>query len=329
MADDRCRAESPPAAPYGPGRTVRCFRPGQDPPRAPETPPVTVPVTLPVPAESPAAERAVVSVRGVTKRFRSAGGSRRTAVDEVSFELRAGEALGLVGESGSGKSTTARMVLAEFAPDAGDVLLDGEAWSGLRERDRRPRRARIQLVDQDPLSSFDPRFTVQRIIGEALPRGFTGDRGRRRVAGLLGDVGLGPEILDRLPAQLSGGQRQRVAIARALAPGPEVLVCDEPVSALDVTVQAQILALLARLRRGSGLSLLFISHDVGVVRQVCDRVAVMKDGALVEIGDVETVLRAPRAPYTRALLSAVPRLAVGRRTAVPIPVPDMDLKGPT
>ncbi|MEW9529249.1 dipeptide ABC transporter ATP-binding protein [Microbispora sp. NPDC049125] len=330
LADDRCRAELPPlvsyAVPYGPGRAVRCFHPGEDPPR-PAARRGAAPVRGP--------ERAVVSVRGVTKRFRSSGGAWRTAVDGVSFELREGEALGLVGESGSGKSTTARIVLAEIAPDAGEVLLDGEAWSGLRERRRRLRRSRVQLVDQDPLSSFDPRFTVERVIGEALPRGTPAVRDR--VAELLGEVGLGPEILRRLPAQLSGGQRQRVAIARALAPGPEVIVCDEPVSALDVTVQARILALLSRLRRESGVSLLFISHDVGVVRQVCDRVAVMKDGALVEIGDVETVLGAPRAPYTRALLAAVPRIGVPRIDVSRIDAggravdaePAMDLKGPT
>ncbi|GAA0403388.1 ABC transporter ATP-binding protein [Microbispora corallina] len=329
LADDRCRGELPPPVPYGPGRTVRCFHPGEDAPRPTARPavPDVAPDVVPVRASTVASERAVVSVRGIAKRFRSPGGSWRRAVDGVSFELRAGEALGLVGESGSGKSTTARIVLAEIAPDAGEVLLDGEAWSGVRERERRPRRSRIQLVDQDPLSSFDPRFTVERVVGEGLPRGLTGARRRERVAALLGEVGLGPEILDRLPARLSGGQRQRVAIARALAPGPEVIVCDEPVSALDVTVQAQILALLARLRRESGVSLLFISHDVGVVRQVCDRVAVMKDGSLVEIGGVAAVLGAPRAPYTRALLAAVPRLHAGRRAAVPAPA--MDLKGPT
>ncbi|WP_328710217.1 ABC transporter ATP-binding protein [Microbispora hainanensis] len=316
LADDRCRAEPPPPVPYGPGREVRCFHADRE---------------RPVPASGAAAapprvkDHAVVSVRGVTKRYRSPGGSWRTAVDDVSFDLRAGEALGLVGESGSGKSTTARIVLAEIAPDAGTVLLDGEAWSVPRERDRRARRSRIQLVDQDPLSSFDPRFTVERVVGEAVPGRMSRRLRRDRVAGLLAEVGLDDALLDRRPAQLSGGQRQRVAIARALAPRPEVIVCDEPVSALDVTVQAQILALLARLRREAGVALLFISHDLGVVRQVCDRVAVMKDGALVETGDVADVFRAPRAAYTAELLAAVPRIDVGWTTERAAPA--MNLEG--
>ncbi|MGI5157234.1 dipeptide ABC transporter ATP-binding protein [Microbispora sp. CA-102843] len=316
LADDRCRAEPPPPVPYGPGREVRCFHAGRERPAPAFDRPAAPPRVK---------DHAVVSVRGITKRYRSPGGSWRTAVDDVSFDLRAGEALGLVGESGSGKSTTARIVLAEIVPDAGTVLLDGEAWSGPRERARRARRSRIQLVDQDPLSSFDPRFTVERVVGEAVP-GRTPRRLRReRVAGLLAEVGLDDALLDRRPAQLSGGQRQRVAIARALAPGPEVIVCDEPVSALDVTVQAQILALLARLRREAGVALLFISHDLGVVRQVCDRVAVMKDGALVETGDVADVFRAPRAAYTAELLAAVPRIDAGRTAGRASPA--MNLEG--
>ncbi|MCT9935296.1 ABC transporter ATP-binding protein [Planotetraspora sp. A-T 1434] len=324
LADDRCAAELPTPVPYGPDRMVRCWRPVTDETgRRPRPAPPAQP--------APARGRAVVTVRGVTKRFRSPDASWRTAVDDVSFDLMAGEALGLVGESGSGKSTTARIVLAEFEPDAGSVLLDGQAWSGLRERDRRARRSRVQLIDQDPLSSFDPRFTVERVIAEALPGRSRGDAARRggrdRVVELLGEVGLDAGLLGRRPGQLSGGQRQRVAIARALAPNPEVIVCDEPVSALDVTVQAQILALLARLRREVGVSLLFISHDLGVVRQVCDRVAVMKDGAVVEIGEIDTVFRSPRAAYTRALLAAVPRIDAG--PAAGKLASAMDLKGPT
>ncbi|MEU8193931.1 ABC transporter ATP-binding protein [Microbispora amethystogenes] len=323
LADDRCRSEPPPPVSYGEGgpdgenRMVRCFHPGRERPAAAfETPVAPVRVK----------DRAVVSVRGITKRYHSPDGSRRTVVGDVSFDLRAGEALGLVGESGSGKSTTARIVLAEIVPDAGTVLLDGESWSGLRERDRRSRRSRIQLVDQDPLSSFDPRFTVERVVGEAVPGRMPRRRRRERAAALLGQVGLDPALLDRVPARLSGGQRQRVAIARALASDPEVLVCDEPVSALDVTVQAQILALLARLRREAGVALLFISHDLGVIRQVCDRVAVMKDGRLVETGAVADVFRAPRAAYTAELLAAVPRLDPGR-TAGERPHAAVNLEG--
>ncbi|MEZ0073282.1 dipeptide ABC transporter ATP-binding protein [Planotetraspora sp. GP83] len=324
LADDRCAAELPAPVAYGPDRIVRCWHPVAD-----ETGRRPRPARTAQPP--PARGRAVVAVRGVTKRFRSPDGSAagvwRTAVDDVSFDLMTGEALGLVGESGSGKSTTARIVLAEFEPDAGSVHLDGQAWSGLRERDRRARRSRVQLIDQDPLSSFDPRFTVERVIGEALPRDAARRGGRDRVVELLGEVGLDASLLGRRPGQLSGGQRQRVAIARALAPNPEVIVCDEPVSALDVTVQAQILALLARLRREVGVSLLFISHDLGVVRQVCDRVAVMKDGAVVEIGEIDTVFRSPRAAYTRALLAAVPRIAAG--PAAGKLASAMDLKGST
>ncbi|MFG1879084.1 oligopeptide/dipeptide ABC transporter ATP-binding protein [Sphaerisporangium sp. NPDC049003] len=310
LADDRCREETPPSVELEPGHRARCWHPGVRPG------PGRVPAAASPP---PVAGGPVLEVRGVTKRFRSLDGRRRTAVDDVSFDLLAGEALGLVGESGSGKSTTARLVLAELDPDpdAGSVRLAGQAWSGLRERERRDRRSRIQLVDQDPLGSFDPRFTVERVVAEAIGPGHTGPRARDRVVELLADVGLDAGFLGRRPSRLSGGQRHRVAIARALAPGPEVLVCDEPVSALDVTVQAQILGLLARLRREAGVSLLFISHDLGVIRQFCDRVAVMKDGAVVEIGEVDTVFTAPRHPYTSALLAAVPRLGTG--TAAPLP----------
>jgi peptide/nickel transport system ATP-binding protein len=197
-----------------------------------------------------------------------------------------------------------------LAPDGGEVLLDGRPWSALREHERRPLRRQIQLVHQDPLGSFDPRFTVRRILAEALSVA-----GERRGAGraeralrLLEQVGLGAEHLERRPVRLSGGQRQRVAVARALATGPRLLVCDEPVSALDVSVQAQVLDLLAGLRERLGLAMLFISHDLAVVRQVSDRVLVMKDGRAVEYGRADEVFRNPGHPYTRELLAAVPRL---------------------
>ncbi|MCF2527164.1 dipeptide ABC transporter ATP-binding protein [Yinghuangia soli] len=257
----------------------------------------------------------LLSVEAVAKRFRSPDGGWHQAVDEVSFTLAEGEALGVVGESGSGKTTMARMVLGLTEPDAGRVVFGGRPWSGVGERERRPLRRRIQAVQQDPLGSFDPRHPVRRIVGEALGRGSDGERvglaGRRsrdaRVAELLDLVGLPKALLTRRPRELSGGQRQRVAIARALATGPDLIVCDEPVSALDVSVQAQVLDLLADVRAELGVALLFISHDLGVIRHVSDRVAVMKDGRIVETGDGEAVFTAPRAAYTRELLAAIPQ----------------------
>ncbi|MER7394280.1 ABC transporter ATP-binding protein [Streptomyces sp. NPDC000151] len=228
----------------------------------------------------------------------------RRVVTDVSFELRAGQTLGIVGESGSGKSTTARIALGLTAPDAGKVTLHGEPWSTVRERDRRARRPGIQHVHQDPLSSFDPRWTVRRTLADAVrvadPHGDPVDR----VEELAAQVGLPLDTLDRHPLHLSGGQRQRVAIARALAPRPRVLVLDEPVSALDVSIQAQVLDLLTDLQRALGVAYLFISHDLGVVRQLSDDVLVMKDGRAVESGPADALFRAPRHPYTQRLLSA-------------------------
>ncbi|MFT4192761.1 MAG: ABC transporter ATP-binding protein [Comamonas sp.] len=233
------------------------------------------------------------------------------AVDDVSFTLSAGETLGIVGESGSGKSTVARLVLGLTRPDGGRVLLDGQPWSELSERQRRPRRAGLQLIAQDPYSSFDPRYTVGRIIGESLDTvRLYGEARRQRVLQLLDEVRLGAAYFDRYPRELSGGQRQRVAIARAFAPNPALLVADEPVSALDVSIQAQVLDLLAELQAEHGTALLFISHDLGVVHHLADRVLVMKDGQLVEAGEAETVFAAPRHSYTRALLNALPTLPV-------------------
>ncbi|MCT9084547.1 dipeptide ABC transporter ATP-binding protein [Streptomyces fulvoviolaceus] len=244
--------------------------------------------------------RRLLEVSAVSKAYGS-----RTAAHGVSFALHAGETVGLVGESGSGKSTVARIAMGLLAPDSGTVTLAGDPWSALPERRRRPLRHRLQLVHQDPYSSLDPRFTVARVLAEALP----GHPDRRaRTLELLDLVGLGPEHLGRRPHQLSGGQRQRVAIARALAPAPEILVCDEPVSALDASVQDQILRLLEDLRQRLGLALLFISHDLGVIRRISDRVLVMKDARVVEEGTAAEVLTDPRHPYTRALLAAVPSL---------------------
>ncbi|OKI44683.1 ABC transporter ATP-binding protein [Streptomyces sp. TSRI0281] len=267
------------------------------------------------PPPPPGAGAVLLSAHGLVKRYRSPDGGVRTAVRDLDFTLAHGETLGVVGESGSGKSTLAAMVMGLLAPDAGEVRLDGGPWSALDERRRRPLRRGVQLVHQDPLGSFDPRFTVRRLLDEALSVAgpARGARRRERAAELLEQVGLDTAVLERRPARLSGGQRQRVAIARALATSPRLLVCDEPVSALDVTVQAQVLELLASLRAAYGLAMLFISHDLAVVRQVSDRVLVMRDGDIVEQGPVAEVLGTPRHPYTRQLLAAVPRLPAAPR----------------
>lgn len=251
----------------------------------------------------------VLQALNLRKRYARPGGGHTFALDGVSFALNRGETLGIVGESGSGKSTAANAVLGFTAPDAGEVLLDGEPWSAVRERGRRARRHQIQAISQDPLGSFDPRADVRAILTEALaavgaPRAEHTDR----AVALLEQVGLGAEHLARNPLELSGGQRQRVAISRALATEPEVLVCDEAVSALDVSVQAQVLDLLAGLQRRLGVSLLFISHDLGVIRSIADEVIVMRGGRVVEAGRTEQVFTAPKHDYTRELIAAIPRL---------------------
>ncbi|MBP1782791.1 peptide/nickel transport system ATP-binding protein [Micromonospora sp. HB375] len=250
----------------------------------------------------------VLDARGLTKRY-----GEHTVVRDVSFSVARGETLGLVGESGSGKSTVARIVAGLLAPDAGTVTFDGKPWSAARERTRRPMRRRLQLISQDPLGSFDPRYTVGQVIGENLDADVHRRDRRAHVADLLHRVGLGPDLLDRHPRQLSGGQRQRVAIARAIAPRPSLIICDEPVSALDVSVQAQVLDLLAELRAADGTALLFISHDLGVVHHLSDRVLVMHDGTVVEQGPVGDVFTYPRHDYTRSLLDALPTLVPARR----------------
>ncbi|MFE9445710.1 dipeptide ABC transporter ATP-binding protein [Streptomyces sp. NPDC006602] len=274
------------------------------PPRRPERAPRTGPPLL--------------EVTGVAKQFSAGRGVRRTAVHDVSLSLYPGETLGIVGESGSGKSTLARIILGLLPPDAGQVRLAGEPWSGLRERERRPRRGTLQLVPQDPLSAFDPRWSVDRVIGEALGTAGTPREARRaETLRLLEQVGLGASHQGRRPLALSGGQRQRVAIARALASRPRLLVCDEPVSALDVSVQAQVLRLLRSLQQDLGLATLFISHDLAVVREISERVLVMKDGRVVESGPVDEVFAEPRHAYTRALLDAVPRPRRGDHVGEP------------
>jgi peptide/nickel transport system ATP-binding protein len=252
----------------------------------------------------------VLEAEGLIKRFRGPDGIDRTVVNDVGFSLAQGETLGIVGESGSGKTTTARLALALAEPDGGEVRLSGEPWSKLTERERRDRRRQITVVYQDPLSSFDPRWSVERILLDALAGSNYpgGDRRYARVTELLQLVGL--EDLHRLrrPLQLSGGQRQRVAIARALAPEPRVIVCDEPVSALDVSIQAQVLDLLLDLQRELGISYLFISHDLGVIHHISDRVLVMSEGKVVEEGTADDVLLRPRDPYTQKLVASLPEL---------------------
>ena len=252
----------------------------------------------------------VLSATGLRKQFRGPSGTVRTAVDGVSFALGRGQTLGLVGESGSGKSTVARMSLGLAMPDAGEVRLLGEPWAPLPERQRRSRRGRITAIYQDPLGSFDPQWSVGKILSDALPLAGRLSRGQRRneVRQLLDLVGLRAQFAERLPLRLSGGQRQRVAIARALAPNPEVIVCDEPVSALDVSIQAQVLDLLDQLQHEFQLSYLFISHDLGVIQHVSDELLVMRQGRIVEAGRTAEVFSHPTEPYTRQLLAAAPRL---------------------
>ncbi|MEQ9833212.1 ABC transporter ATP-binding protein [Pectobacterium versatile] len=239
--------------------------------------------------------------------FKRPDGSRMQAVNQVSLQIKRGETLGIVGESGSGKTTLGKVILALQKPDSGEVRLADHAWSTLTERERRPLRARIQTITQDPLSSFDPQFTVAQILNQPLRlrRDLIDDEKQRRILTLLEYVGLTPDLLTRRPTALSGGQRQRVSIAQALASDPEILICDEPVSALDVTTQAQVLDLLVALQRQLGLTMLFISHDLGVVQHMSHRIAVMKDGDIVETGPVEQIFNQPQHPYTRLLLSTV------------------------
>jgi peptide/nickel transport system ATP-binding protein len=232
------------------------------------------------------------------------------AVDDISFTVAKGETFGIVGESGSGKSTVARALLRFQEPTAGSVLFDGADLGGLDRAGVATFRRRAQMIFQDPVAALNPRLTVTGCLDEVLKVHRSSDRTERaaRVARLMAMVGLPPSLADRRPRALSGGQCQRVGIARALAVGPELVVADEATAALDVSIQAQILNLLADLKAELGLTMVFISHNLGVVRHICDRVAVMNAGRIVEIGPTAEVLGQPRDPYTQALVAAIPAM---------------------
>jgi peptide/nickel transport system ATP-binding protein len=246
----------------------------------------------------------LVEARGLVKEY----GAGTRVVDDVSFTISRGETLGLVGESGSGKSTVARLLLRLVEPTLGEVRYDGHNLPGATSSEMRGLRRRMQIVFQDPYAALNPRMRVKEILEE--PFAIHGEKGgaKTRLAEMLSEVGLDATALERFPHEFSGGQRQRINIARALALRPEFVVLDEPVSALDVSVGAQVVNLLRDLQKKYGLTYLFISHSMPLVRYLCDRVAVMQRGRLVELGDCEQVCDAPREAYTRELIGATPEM---------------------
>ncbi len=261
---------------------------------------------------------AYLEIRNLEKHFvKKAGGMFSSgtetvkAVDGVSLEIEKGEILGLVGESGCGKSTLSRTLMQLIPPTSGEVLLNGVNLSGLSAADVRKCRLEFQMVFQDPYASLNPRMTVYSTLAEAIRqrhRHVNKELLEIKVAELMGTVGLDPSQMKRYPHEFSGGQRQRIAIARALAPEPKLIIADEPVSALDVSIQSQILNLLKDLQRDLGLTMVFISHDLGVVHYIADRIAVMYRGKIVEVGTAEEVFHHPKDEYTRRLLASIPKL---------------------
>jgi peptide/nickel transport system ATP-binding protein/oligopeptide transport system ATP-binding protein len=282
-----------------------------------------------VPAQKPIMSdgEPLLQVKGLAKHYtidrgvmlrRSVGAVR--AVDGIEFEVMRGETFGIVGESGSGKSTTARLIARLLDPTAGEVRFEGRDITALHGAGLKPVRRELQMVFQDPYSSLNPRKTIGSIVAEPLViHRVEPDRGARKraVQELLDTVGLNPEHYNRYPHEFSGGQRQRVGIARALALRPKLLIADEPVSALDVSIQAQVLNLLRDLQRRFGLTMVFISHDLSVVRHMCDRIAVMHDGRIVELASNEALYGSPGDPYTRELLAAVPGVRRVHRRTIP------------
>lgn len=318
---DRCTTEEPPLAESRPGQRTRCWVQMDNVPASARSaeahaPPAPVRgVSSGRPGSDPASD-AVLRVENVAKYYQASGSKELRAVDGVSFTIRRNETFALIGESGCGKSTLAKIIACLTPATHGRVIFDGTDLSALSRGALRKARRRLQVVFQDPFSSLDPRMTIAKIVAEPLANfGWDTDNRRQRVRELLDMVGLGADVDSRYPHELSGGQRQRVGIARALAPEPSLVICDEPVSSLDVSIQAQILNLLQDLQNELGLTYLFISHDLGVVRQIADSVAVMYLGTFVEVADADDLYRRPQHPYSKALLEALPvpdLAAVGR-----------------
>jgi peptide/nickel transport system ATP-binding protein len=304
IVQDRCRATAPPSFQISPAHGTRCYRHEE----APDLPRST-PADLSWPATAQAAEP-IARMAGLSKTFTSGAGAVK-ALAGVDLDLLHGETLGLVGESGSGKTTLARVLLGLIPPDAGaGISLDDQPLPADLRRRSHDQLKSLQIVFQNPDSALNRRHTVRRLISRPLSRlaGLSGERLRERVADLIRSVRMEERHLNLRPSQLSGGLKQRVAIARAFGSGPRVVVCDEPTSALDVSVQAAILNLLADLQAKERVTYLFISHDLGVVRYLSDRIAVLYLGRLLEVGPAETVFAGPHHPYTEALLSAVPSI---------------------